>query len=465
MPAAPAGVAKAPARAYSTLAMPVEIIQSDRPLEDARVLRAIERLTEGNLTASGAQRRDRAAVRQTVAEAIEAVERDGTDAVIEQTARLHDVTLTPDGIRVPGDEMAGALDDFRKRDGRFIGLIERATANIRAYQEHIRIADPPELSRDGRKLAVRYTPVDRAAVYVPGGRAVYPSSVLMTVIPAQVAGVGEVVMISPPTHAGSVHPMIAAVAELLGVRTVYRVSGVAGLAAAAVGTDDIPRVDKIVGPGNAYIAEAKRQLFGRVGIDAIAGPSEVLIVADETAEPAWVAVDMLAQTEHDPGSAVLVTTSPGLAGAVAAEIDRQLDALGRADAARHGIDKYSVVIVAPDLDAAADVANAFAPEHLQIITADDEGALARIRNAGAIFVGAHTPVPVGDYYAGPSHVLPTGTTARFSGPLSCNDFLKASSVVRYDADALAADAADVADFARREGLTAHAAAVERRTEG
>jgi len=258
---------------------------------------------------------------------------------------------------------------------------------------------------------------------------------------------------------------VLALAGELGVGEVWRLGGAQAVAAMAYGTGTIRPVDKIVGPGNAFVAEAKRQVTGLVGIDSIAGPSEVLIVADATARAAWVAADMLAQAEHDPGSAVLVTDSPDLADAVAAELDRQLPLLARADALRAALASYSAIIVVPDIAAACDAANDFATEHLQIITADDESALARIRHAGAIFVGGHAPVPLGDYYAGPSHVLPTGGTARFFGPLSCNDFLKASSVVAYDAASLAADAADVAGFAEREGLTAHAAAVRARTEG
>lgn len=258
--------------------------------------------------------------------------------------------------------------------------------------------------------------------------------------------------------------MVLELAGELGIEEVYRVSGVAGLAAVAYGTETIRPVAKIVGPGSAFIVEAKRQLYGRVGIDSVAGPSEVLIVADDTANADWLAADMLAQAEHDPGSAILATTSEKLAEAVAAAIDRQIPALDRREAISAALESYSAIIVTPDIEAACDLANDFAPEHLQIITADDDAAAAKIRNAGAIFMGSHTPVPLGDYYAGPSHVLPTGGTARFFGPLSCNDFLKATSTIRYDAESLAADGPDVSDFATREGLTAHAHAVQIRQE-
>ena len=294
-------------------------------------------------------------------------------------------------------------------------------------------------------MGVRYTSIDRVGVYVPSGRAVYPSTVLMTVIPAQVAGVREIAIASPPQADGEVNPLVLAAAVELGADEMYRVGGAQAVAAMAIGTASIPAVDKIVGPGNVFVTEAKRQLFGRVGIDSVAGPSEVVIIADETARAEWVAADMLAQTEHASGSAVLVTTSQGLA-----------------DAVRSTLGEHAKIIVVGDMDAACDVANTIAAEHLQIVTADDDAALAKIRHAGAIFLGAYTPVPLGDYYAGPSHVLPTGGTARFFGPLSCNDFLKASSVIRYDAAAAAEDADDVIDFATREGLSAHARAMELR---
>ncbi len=285
----------------------------------------------------------------------------------------------------------------------------------------------------------------------------------MTVVPAQVAGVGQIAIASPPAG-GEVNELVLALAGELGVTEVYRLGGAVALAALACGTETIRPVQKIVGPGGAFVAEAKRQLFGRVGIDSIAGPSEVLILADETARPEWVAADLLAQAEHDPGSAVLITPSRALAERVAEQVVRQVDQLERAEVTRKALEAYSAIIVTPDLDGACELANEFATEHLQIMTADDDAVLAKIRNAGAIFLGPYTPVPLGDYYAGPSHVLPTGGTAKFFGPLSCNDFLKASSTIRYDAASLCDDAEDVIDFAKREGLTAHARAVQMRKE-
>jgi len=382
------------------------------------------------------------------------VEREGDEAAARLTAQLDRAHITPDTIRVPEAEIARAQ---READPGFLSLMRRVIANIREYQEHIKLRDPEPLLRGGRKLGVRYTPIDRVGVYVPGGRALYPSTVLMTVVPAQVAGVREIVMASPPTG-GRISDMALALAGELGIREVLQLGGAVAVAAMAYGTATIRPVHKVVGPGNAFLAEAKRQLFGRVGIDSVAGPSEVVLVADDTAPPAWVAADMLAQAEHDPGSAVLVTPSLVLAKAVAAEVDAQLARLSRGEAARSSIERYSAAVVTPSLEAACDLASEIAAEHLQIMTADDAACVKRIRHAGAIFVGAHTPVPLGDYFAGPSHVLPTGGTAKFFGPLSANDFLKASSLIEYDAASLAADGGGVSDFATREGLTAHAAA-------
>jgi histidinol dehydrogenase len=271
-------------------------------------------------------------------------------------------------------------------------------------------------------------------------------------------------MVSPPTTNGDIHPMVLALAGELGVSEVYRVGGAQAVAALAMGTETIAPVQKIVGPGNAFVAEAKRCVTGRVGIDSIAGPSEVLIVADDSARADWLAADMLAQAEHNPGSAVLVTTSADLAKKVVEQINEQVRELDRSDAILAALRDYSTILVVPDLDVACEVANDVATEHLQIITRNDDATLAKIRNAGAIFLGPYTPVPVGDYYAGPSHVLPTGGTAKFYGPLSVNDFLKSSSVLRYDEAALQADSQDIVNFATREGLTAHAASVKKRQD-
>jgi histidinol dehydrogenase len=428
------------------------------------VLALRDRLRSGTLTAAGAFTAEQAQrgldVAKAVSEIIADVQARGDQAVIDWTARLHGLELTSQTLAVPAAELQAA---HAQADKAFLRLVRRVIKNIRAYQRRIMVKAPAPLKAGGRELSVRYTPMRRVAIYVPGAKAAYPSTVLMTVVPAQVAGVGQIVMATPPGPEGRPNAMVLALAAELGIEVVYCAAGVACLAGLAMGTPALAQVDKIAGPGNAFIAEAKRQLLGRVGIDSIAGPSEVFIVADETARADWLAADMLAQAEHNPGSAILATPSARLAAEVVAAIERQLPQLERAEAIELALKDYSAIIVTADLEAACRLADEFAPEHLQIITADDQAAMARINNAGAIFLGPYSPVPLGDYYAGPSHVLPTGSTARFFGPLSCNDFLKASSVVRYDAASLAAAAADVADFATREGLTAHARSITVRT--
>lgn len=427
-------------------------------LDYAQQLQAIRhRLHHEGLVAAGEGALD---VPSIVRKIVEEVRVGGDGAAARLASELDRAQLTAATLRVEPEAIAEA---HRNADPSFLALIRRAVANIKAYQEHILLKAPTPLVNQGRKLGLRYTPLDRVAVYVPGGKALYPSTVLMTAVPAMVAGVKEIVMLTPAT-AGEINPLALALAFELGIDEVFRLGGAVAIAAAAFGTESLRRVDKIVGPGNAFVAEAKRQLFGRVGIDSIAGPSEVLIVADDSANPRWTAADMLAQAEHDPGSALLVTPSQALASAVQQELAEQLGQLARATATRNAIEKYSAIIVTRDLEEACAIANDFATEHLQIVTADNDGCLAKIRHAGAIFVGPYAPVPLGDYFAGPSHVLPTGGTAKFFGPLSCNDFLKASSVIEYAAADLRADGPHVCDFAEREGLTAHARSVSIRLE-
>lgn len=415
------------------------------------------RLHSGALVAGGPSGVD---VPTIVADILAQVRSRGDTAAAELTSRLDRASVTAQSLRVPEAVIARA---HAEADPEFLALMRSAIANIREYQRHILHHAPANLQRGGRQLGVRYTPLDRVAVYVPGMQALYPSTVLMTVVPAQVAGVREIAMFSPPTG-GEINHMALALAGELGVSEVYRLGGAVAIAAAGFGTQTIRPVAKIVGPGNAFVAEAKRQLFGRVGIDSIAGPSEVLIVADDSANPAWVAADMLAQAEHNPGSSVLVTPSEKLAASVVLELEKQLATLERADVTRPSLEQYSAIVVCESLSSACEIANDFATEHLQIMTRDDDGCLAQIRHAGAIFVGPHTPVPLGDYFAGPSHVLPTGGTAQFFGPLSCNDFIKASSILRYDDASVRADAPHVDAFARREGLTAHARAASIRCQ-
>jgi histidinol dehydrogenase len=419
-----------------------------------RVNSVRDMLRGGGLTAAEASP-GQLDIPRIVADILEQVQSRGDRAAAELTSKLDRAQVTPQTLRVSEEAIVRA---HAQADASFLDLIRASVANLRAYQEHIMVRAPEPLLRDGRKLGVRYLPIDRVGVYVPGGQALYPSTVLMTVVPAQVAGVPEIVMTSPPTD-GDINPLALALAKELGIREVYRLGGAVAIAALAFGTDRVRPVHKIVGPGNAFVAEAKRQLFGRVGIDSIAGPSEVLIVADDSANPQWVAADLLAQAEHNPGSAILATPSRGLAEQVQAEVDAQLANLERAEVTRFSLERYSAILVTENLQQACELANDFATEHLHIVTRDNQACLAQIRHGGAIFIGPHTPVPLGDYFAGPSHVLPTGGTAKFFSALSCNDFLKASSTLEYSRASVAEDAESVVDFALREGLTAHAAAV------
>ncbi|MET0411011.1 MAG: histidinol dehydrogenase [Polyangiaceae bacterium] len=437
----------------------LRLFAPEQPDYAAQIRRLRELLRGGELTSASFKATGR--VPDIVKNILEQVAAEGDVAAARLGSELDRARLTPETLRVPEALIAEAR---AQTEPEFLALIRRASDNIRAYQEHILWRSPPLLERGGRKLGVRYTPMKRVAVYVPGGQALYPSTVLMTVVPARVAGVEEIVMISPPTG-GEIHPLALALAGELGVREVYRLGGAVGIAAVAFGTQSIRPVDKIVGPGNAFVAEAKRQLYGRVGIDSIAGPSEVFVVADDSANPKWVAADLLAQAEHNPGSAILATPSRTLAERVIVEVEEQLKDLSRAEVTRPSLERYSAVIITDTLEQACRYADEFAPEHLQIQTREDQKCLERIRCAGAIFVGHQTPVPLGDYFAGPSHVLPTGGNARFSPPLSANDFLRVSSLIQYSGEALAEDADDVIQFAEREGLTAHAQAVRTRTQG
>jgi len=436
----------------------MRLIAAGEPSGAAQIRSLVELLRGGGLIA-GAEQQD-IAIPDVVSDILAKVQSGGDRAAAELTSRLDRAHVAADGIRVPQAEIDRA---HREADPEFLALMRRVIANIREYQNHIRHRDPAPLRRGGRSLGVRYTPIDRVGVYVPGGRALYPSTVLMTVVPAQCAGVREVVIASPPTG-GAISDMALALAGELGVREVLSLGGAVAIAAMAYGTETILPVHKIVGPGNAFVAEAKRQLFGRVGIDSVAGPSEVVIVADDTADPEWVAADLLAQAEHDPAASLLLTPSSRLAREVSSAVDAQLEGLPRAQSARSSLSRYGAIVLTESLRHACELADDIAAEHLQIMTADDASCVQQIRNAGAIFIGAHTPVPVGDYFAGPSHVLPTGGTAKFFGPLSVNDFLKASSTLEYDASALSADAAGIEAFAAREGLTAHAAAVRFRKQ-
>jgi histidinol dehydrogenase len=344
--------------------------------------------------------------------------------------------------------------------------LRRAAANIEAFHRHqVRrgfVAD----TENGVVLGQKITPIARVGLYIPGGTASYPSSALMNAIPAKIAGVRELIMVTPPDKSGSVNPDILAAAKIAGVDRVFKLGGAQAVAALAYGTESVPRVDKIVGPGNAYVAEAKRQVFGVVGIDMIAGPSDVLVIADGTCDAAFAAADMLAQAEHDKmASAILVTDSKPLALAVRAELERQLDALPRAEIARASIENNGRIILAESIAHAVEIANELAPEHLELCVDNPFDWLDSVQNAGSIFLGKNAPEALGDYLAGPNHTLPTLGTARFSSPLSVDDFIKKTQFTYFDAAALRRAGADVALFAEREGLSAHARSVTKRLEG
>ena len=391
----------------------------------------------------------------TVSEIIEAVRRGGDAALREYTAKFDGVLI--DSFEVPKEEIeeayAAVEDDFRR-------ILARSAQNIRRFHEMqlrsgFTITDTP-----GIILGQKVTPVDRAGLYVPGGTAAYPSTVLMDAIPAKIAGVGEVVMTTPPGRDGKVNRYILAAARAAGIDRVFRVGGAQAIAALAYGTESIPRVDKIVGPGNAYVAEAKRQVYGQVSIDMVAGPSEILIIADGKSSPERVAADLLSQAEHDRfASAVLVTDSRELAEAVAGEIERQIEKLDRREIARASIDGNGKIIVTRDLRSAVDISNEIAPEHLELCLDDPFEYLDLVKHAGSVFLGRSTPEAIGDYLAGPNHTLPTGGSARFSSPLSVDDFIKKTQFVYYSPEAADEAADDVAAFARREGLTGHAESV------
>ncbi len=397
---------------------------------------------------------DASSVADTVSEIIADVEKNGDEALYRYCEQFDGAALT--SLEVSEEEWAQAME---AADPALIEVMKRSAANIRAFhQRQVRnsfiISD-----QNGVVMGQKVVPLDRVGLYVPGGTAAYPSSVLMNAIPAKIAGVKETVMVSP-AKGGVISPAILAAAKIAGVSRVFKIGGAQAIAALACGTATVPKVDKIVGPGNAFVAEAKNQVFGRVAIDMIAGPSEILVLADGACEPAFIAADMLSQAEHDKmASAVLVTDSMKLAAAVSAEIEKQLETLPRRDIARASIDGNGKIIVTEDLRKAIDVVNEIAPEHLEICLDSPFDWLGAIRHAGSVFLGKNCPEALGDYFAGPNHTLPTGGTARFSSPLSVDDFVKKYQYTYYTEDALAAVADDIAAFARAEGLEAHARSV------
>jgi histidinol dehydrogenase len=388
----------------------------------------------------------------------------GLAAVLRYTAKLDGAELTAETLRVPAAELAAA---HAKVSPDFLGTIRRIRENILRFQTAILHKDVEVAGPNGSKLRQRYLPLERVGICVPGGAAAYPSTVLMTAVPAQAAGVKDIVVVSPPTPNGAYNEGVLAACHELGIREVFRVGGAQGVAALAFGLADVRgrplvKVDKIVGPGNQFVALAKRYVFGEVDIDSIAGPSEIVVIADETTRADFAAADLIAQAEHAPGSSVLISWNNNVLDAVAAELDKQLASAERGELARQSLEAYGALILVNDANAAAELANTFATEHLHIACAAPEKMLSKIRNAGAVFLGPFSPVALGDYVAGPSHVLPTGATARFASGLSSNDFLRSHSVIQFTQDGLDAVADDALRMAEREGLMAHGASVTMR---
>ena len=391
-------------------------------------------------------------VEEPVREIIAQVRAKGDEALKRYTKEF-------DGVDITSVEVGqGAIDEgFRMADPMLVDILYRASERVAAFHQHQVRNSFLVNEEDGILMGQKIIPLERVGLYVPGGTAAYPSSVIMNCIPAKLAGVKEIVMVTPPGKDGKIPPNILAAARICGVNRVFRVGGAQAIAALAYGTESVPRVDKIVGPGNQFVAEAKKQVFGKVGIDMVAGPSEILVIADGKCDPRIVAADLLSQAEHDKNaSAVLVTDSEALAVAVQAAIEDQLPKLRREEIARASIDTNGKIIVADNLDTAVEIANEIAPEHLELMTREPRALLPLVKNAGAVFLGAYSPEPLGDYLAGPDHVLPTSGTARFFSPLSVDSFLKTMSVVEFDRASLGPIAGEIVTLAEAEHLTAHA---------
>ncbi|MGN0378640.1 MAG: histidinol dehydrogenase [Butyrivibrio sp.] len=380
------------------------------------------------------------------------------EAVFEYTKKFDGYDLNPGNIRVTDEEIAAAYEEI---DSGLLEIIRKALVNIRAYHEKQKRNSWFDSSADGTILGQKITPLERVGVYVPGGKAAYPSSVLMNVVPAKVAGVDEIIMCTPPGREGRIYCGTLVAAKEAGVDVIYKVGGSQAIAAMAYGTESVPKVDKIVGPGNIYVALAKKAVYGQVGIDSIAGPSEILVLADETATPGYVAADLLSQAEHDElASAILVTTSKELAVKVSEEVDGFLKELSRRDIISKSLENYGYILIAKDMEEAVSVVNDIASEHLEIVTKNPFETMTKVRNAGAIFLGEYSSEPLGDYFAGPNHVLPTNGTAKFFSPLEVDAFIKKSSIISYSREALSKVHEDIEAFAEAEGLTAHANSIK-----
>lgn len=384
------------------------------------------------------------------------------EAVFAFTRKFDGAEITAENILVTEAEIEEA---YQEVDASLLDVIRKARNNIENFHAKQRQNSWFDSKPDGTILGQKVTPLQRVGVYVPGGKAVYPSSVLMNVMPAKVAGVDEIIMVTPPGKEGKISPNTLVAAKEAGVDKIYKVGGAQAIGALAYGTESIPKVDKIVGPGNIYVALAKKAVYGHVSIDSIAGPSEILVIADETANPRYVAADLLSQAEHDElASAILVTTSEELAKAVSNEVDGFLKVLSRSEIIAKSLDNYGYILIADTMDDVIDVANEIASEHLEIQTKNPFEVMTKIRNAGAIFIGEYASEPLGDYFAGPNHILPTNGTAKFFSPLSVDDFVKKSSIISYSKDALSRVHKDIEAFAKAEQLTAHANSVHVRFE-
>ena len=399
---------------------------------------------------------------QRVAEIVDNVKENKDNALFDYTLKFDKCSLTKDTVRVSKEEIKEA---YEKLDKEYIEVIKEAAANIADFHKRQLRNTWIETRPDGSILGQRITPLESTGCYVPGGKAAYPSSVLMNIVPAKVAGVQRIVMVTPPSAEGKVNPGTIVAADIAGATEIYKVGGAQAIAALAYGTESIPKVDKITGPGNIYVALTKKAVFGNVGIDSIAGPSEIVVLADESANPRYVAADLLSQAEHDEmASAILVTTSEKLANEVSDEVDGFLKVLSRENIIRASLDNFGYIIVADTIDEAINTVNDIASEHLEILTVNPFETMTKIKNAGAIFLGEYSSEPLGDYFAGPNHILPTNGTSRFFSPLSVDDFIKKTSIISYSKDALCKVHEKIELFAKNEGLTAHANSIAVRFE-
>lgn len=398
----------------------------------------------------------------TVKDILENVKEKKDEAIFSYTKQFDKADINASNIRVTEEEIEEA---YKLVDPSLVEVIRKALVNIRDYHMKQKQYSWFDTTPQGTILGQKVTPLEKAGVYVPGGKAVYPSSVLMNVVPAVVAGVDKIVMTTPPNAEGKVSPNTLVAAKEAGVQEIYKVGGAQAIAALAYGTESIPKVDKVVGPGNIFVALAKKAVYGHVSIDSIAGPSEILVIADETANPRYVAADLLSQAEHDEmASAILITTSEELANKVSAEVDGFLELLPRREIMEKSLDNYGYILLVNDIEEAVSVANEIASEHLEIVTKDPYNIMTKIRNAGAIFLGEYSSEPLGDYFAGPNHILPTNGTAKFFSPLSVDDFIKKSSIISYSREALEPIHKDIIQFATSEKLTAHANSIAVRFE-